>query len=58
MKVLYTTKELEEIFKVTRHTLIKWREQGMPFVKIGGTIRYDMDEIKKWIDNQKDGDNK
>lgn len=52
MKQLYTNKDLQEFFQVGRHTLLNWREKGLPFVKIGGTIRYDLDEVKGWVKKQ------
>lgn len=52
MKQLYTNKDLQEFFQVGRHTLLNWREKGLPFVKIGGTIRYDLDEVKEWVEKQ------
>lgn len=52
MKQLYTNKELEEIFKVSRSTLIRWREEGMPSKKIGGLIRFDIDEVNDWVESQ------
>lgn len=55
MKQLLTTKDLEEIFQVTRFTLNNWREKGLPVIKIAGNIRYDIDEVKKWVDDQNEG---
>lgn len=52
MKQMYTTKDLEEFFQVSRYTLINWREKGLPYVKIGNTIRYDLDDVKKWVSDQ------
>lgn len=52
MKQLYTNKELEKMFKVSRYTLIRWREEGMPSKKIGGLIRFDIDEVNEWVEKQ------
>lgn len=52
MEKLYTTKDMEEIFQVSRFTLINWREKGMPVIKIGTTVRYDLDAVKEWVENQ------
>lgn len=48
MKKLYTIKDLEEIFQVSRYAINAWRKDGMPEIKIGGTIRFDIDEVMEW----------
>jgi len=48
-----TTKELQEKFKVTRGTINNWRNEGMPFKKIGRLVRFDYDKVIKWIDENK-----
>lgn len=48
MKELLTTKELQEILKVDRTTIWRMRKKGMPYEKIGGSIRFDLDKVKEW----------
>jgi len=42
-------KELIDIVKYSRTTLQKWRKEGMPFMRPQRTIRYDFDDVKKWM---------
>lgn len=52
MKQYITTEELSQRLQVTRQTLNNWRKQGLPFIKIGRAVRFDMDEVNKWIEEQ------
>jgi len=45
----YTTKELCKILKVTRQTINEWRKLGMPFVKFGKLVRFNYEEVEKWL---------
>jgi excisionase family DNA binding protein len=47
-----TTKDLEEKYKVSRATIKKWRDNGMPFKKIGSTIRFNESNVEEWINKQ------
>lgn len=55
MENLYTTKDMEEIFQVSRFTLNNWRKKGMPVIKIGATIRYNLDDVKEWVEEHSKG---
>lgn len=47
-----TPKQLEEEFKIKTATQAKYRmrkEQTIPFYKYGKLIRYNREEINKWI---------
>ena len=50
--VYLTTKDLEGKYKVSRATIKKWRDKGMPFYKIDGTIRFKENEVEQWIMEQ------
>lgn len=52
MTELLTTKELTERLKVTNVTLWRWRKEGLPHTKIGGSIRYSEKEVEAWIKAQ------
>lgn len=52
MKELLTRKELAQALKVNIKTIYNWRQNGMPFKTIGGVIRFDPDEVTKWIEEQ------
>jgi excisionase family DNA binding protein len=46
---LLTTKEITEELKCHRASLYRWREEGMPHIKLGGSVRYDLDEVMEWF---------
>ena len=49
MKLL-TVKELSEILKVKIKTLYQWAELGqIPCIKLNGSLRFDLDDIEKWL---------
>lgn len=55
MKLL-STKEISEILNVKPKTLYQWAELGqMPCIKLNGALRFDLDDIKKWIASCKKG---
>lgn len=49
LKELVTTKELSSLLKVTRQTVANWRKEGLPFMKLGRSIRFDYDEVIEWL---------
>jgi excisionase family DNA binding protein len=52
MKAYLTTKDVCEILKVSRETLYNWRKDGLPFTRVMTTIRYNLDEVRRWIEEQ------
>lgn len=51
---LVTIKELSEFLKVKSSTLYSWVHSGtIPFIKLNGLLRFDMDEITKWVESSK-----
>jgi excisionase family DNA binding protein len=50
--VYLTTKDLEAKYQVSRATIKKWRDKGMPFYLIGNTIRFKEDEVEQWVKEQ------
>ncbi|HAM50291.1 MAG TPA: hypothetical protein DCP92_06205 [Nitrospiraceae bacterium] len=51
---IITIKELSEFLKVAPKTLYQWAEQKqIPCLKLNGTLRFDMDEIRIWLDSCK-----
>lgn len=54
MDNLLTTKELQDWLKVSRFTVHNWRSEGLPYLKIGRSVRFDKDAVKEWLlENQK-----
>lgn len=49
MKQLYTTQEIAELLKVSEKTIYNFRQEGMPFKTIGRSVRFDADEVMKWL---------
>lgn len=53
MKIV-TVKELEKILQVKQKTLYQWAELGqIPCIKMQGCLRFDLDDIMKWVDSCK-----
>lgn len=53
MRIL-TVKELSKILNVKEKTLYQWAGQGViPSIKMNGSLRFDMDDIEKWINDCK-----
>lgn len=48
-KILIDTEELAEQLSLSKSTIIKLRKEGLPIVKIGDSIRFNVDEVKKFI---------
>ncbi len=49
MKLL-SVKELSEIITVKPSTLYQWAELGqIPCLKLNGALRFDLDDVLKWI---------
>ncbi len=49
MKLL-TVHDVSEILKAKPKTIYQWAETGMiPYIKLNGCLRFDLDDIKAWI---------
>lgn len=48
-KEFITTKELCAWLKISNNTANNWRRKGLPYVKVGNTIRYDRQAVEKWL---------
>lgn len=46
---LVTTKELQEKLKVTAVTIWRWRNEGMPFIKLNNSIRFEESRVIEWL---------
>ena len=50
MKNLLTVQEVAEMLKISVSTLYRWvNKREIPFVKLGGKLRFNEDEIKTFI---------
>ena len=64
IKKLIKTTDLCNLLEVTRQTIYRWRQAGMP-VAIdntadlqGKTIRYDWDDVRRWLNRNRWSDDK
>ena len=37
---------------ISNNTLDSWIQKGLPIIRIGKTVRFDKNEIKRWLQNQ------
>lgn len=49
MANLVTETELCEQLKVSRTTLWVLRRKGLPFIRIGSLVRYEIEEVLNWF---------
>ena len=57
-KQYITLKELEEYASVSRSTLRKWKEAGMPYYQLGRCVRVKLSEFDQWINQFRAGTEK
>ena len=50
---MLTREGLAKEFSVHVNTIDKWRKIGMPEIKIGGNVRFDLKDVIDWL---KEGD--
>ncbi len=52
---LWTVAQVAEFFSVTTRTVRAWQvERQLPFLKIGGVVRFRPAEIEAWADDHRD----
>lgn len=44
-----TIDDVSEMLQVTRTTIYNLKKRGLPFIKLGKTIRFDQEEVINWI---------
>ncbi len=50
MSTIMTTDQICEAFGISKSTLNNWRkEKGLPFIKVGRTVRYDYPAVVEWL---------
>ena len=47
---LLNNKEMAEHLRVSRMTLNRWRTLGMPFKNIGKSVRFNVEAVEAWIE--------
>ena len=53
MDKILTVKEMCEELSISRVTLLKWRKKGMPTIKVFNSVRFNEEEVLKWLNEQK-----
>lgn len=48
MKFL-TIEDVAKMLQVTRTTIYNLKEKGLPYIKLGKNIRFDEEEVVKWV---------
>lgn len=43
-----TIKEVAAIYKVTTKTIRNWIKKGLPCIRIGNVLRFDINEVDTW----------
>ena len=52
---LLSERELVRALKVSRTTLWRLRAQGLPAVQLGRLVRYDLRQVREWLNSQRGG---
>ena len=50
--VYLRSKDLEQKYQVSRATIDNWKKAGMPYLKMGRSVRFDEAAVEKWIHEQ------
>ena len=56
---LLRIEEIAERMRVSRRTIDRWRQAGMPYVQPGGPngrVLFDPDEVERWADGRTDAE--
>jgi excisionase family DNA binding protein len=51
---MLTKEDLCEWLKVSLPTVDRLMKQGMPHLKIGKAVRFEQEDVKKWLEEQQD----
>jgi len=50
--VYLTSKDLEKKYQISRSTVDNWKKEGLPFIKIGRSVRFVEKEVERWINER------
>lgn len=53
MSLLLSEKSLMDEMEVSREYLRLMRKKGLPYYRIGRTIRYNLSDVLNWLENYK-----
>ena len=51
---MLTKKDLAEHYKVSVPTIDRMMTQGLPYTKFGKSVRFELEKVKEWIEQQKE----
>lgn len=49
MNQFLTIKDMAHRYNVVDRTIRNWIKQGMPCIKVGNVLRFDIEEVEQWI---------
>lgn len=58
---LLTPEQTADLLQISIHTLASWRKEsvsnspGLPWIKIGGQVRYRRPDVQAWIESLSNG---
>jgi len=52
---LYTVQDVLDYAQISRGTLYKLMNRGLPYMKIGRSLRFDEDSIREWFKSKETG---
>lgn len=47
-------KDLQSELGISRMTIYRWIEKGLPVIRVGGLVRFDAEDIKKWMNDNRE----
>ena len=54
MTKLLSPQELSDVLSISIETVYAWTSQKrIPYIKMGRLVRFNMDEVNKWLERQK-----
>jgi excisionase family DNA binding protein len=48
-----TIEQVAEMLQVTRMTIYNLQNKGLPFIKLGKSVRFDKDDVIEWVNSKK-----
>ena len=51
-KIYLTTNDIMRKYSVVRSTVNNWRKEGLPIVRFGRLVRFEAEEVDKWLRNK------
>lgn len=48
-QLLLREREACQLLQLSRSSLFKLRKAGLPYVQLGGSVRYEVETIKEWL---------